>query len=232
MSETFEALEEEMRAALSPHPEPWLRMDVLFRKLLSSKDARAARLAVDVLHGTHGPQFSRCAWRAVETGLPLHFQQFVSQGTMRYSLAALCVMRGTVATFEAVVLAGAPDSVPPELKPRDLVEWIDLVSTTDRERAALNLESMTNPAMTPIGAVGEIASFADLFPGPAQEGLEVVWRLAPHHPGFDAVSQEPSEAGAMVRAFVMSKKMATVSQDLPAGESPAASPRRRRARGL
>lgn len=229
MSETFESLEVELQAALGPQPAPWLRMDVIFRKLLSNQDERAAQMAVDALQGKHGPEFSQFAWKSVQAGLPLHFEQFVSQGTMRYSLAALCLMRGTVATFEAVVLAGAPEVVPTNLKPRNQVEWMDLVSSTDKERAALKLELMTRPNMTPLGAVGEIATFADVFPAAAQEAFEVVWRLDPHHPGFHAAAQEPSEAGAAVRSFLMSKRMTQAAQDLPAGESPAASPRRRRA---
>jgi hypothetical protein len=139
------------------------------------------------------------------------------------------VMRGTVATFEAVVLAGAPEVVPADLKPRSRVEWMDLVSSTDKERSALKLELMTRPNMTPLGAVGEIATFADVFPATAHEAFEVVWRLDRNHPGFAALVQEPSEPGAAVRAFLMSKRMAQVSQELPAGEFPAGSPRRRRA---
>lgn len=231
MSETFEALDRELQVALGSNTSAAMRLrtEVAFRKLLDSKDARASQLVVAILHGQHGDGLSQVAWKTIQAGLPLHHDAFISQGTTRYSLAALCVMRGTVGTFESVVLAGAPASVPAELKPRSLTEWMDLVGSTNAERAAVKLEMMTRPDTVSLGVVGEIATFADVFPASAKEAFEMVWRLAPHHPGFDALAQEPSEPGAAVRAFLMSKRMAQVAQELPATESPAVSPRRRRA---
>jgi len=228
VSETFEALKEELRIALGPEPAPWLRVDVLFRKLLSNKDSRASQMALDVLHGKYGPDFSRFAWKSMQDGLPLHFQQFASQGSSTNSLTALCVKRDTVATFEAVVQAGAPASVPTDFKPRSQREWIDLVSSTASKRSALSLELKAHPNKTPFGAVGEIANIADAFPAAAREAFEVVWRLDPNHPGFHALAQVSSEPGDAVRAFLMSKRMAQAAQEQPACESPVSSPRRRR----
>lgn len=235
MSEPFEALHAELQTALISKTSAALRLrtEVVFRKLLDSRDERASQAVVAILHGHHGLAAAKVAWKSAQAGLPLQHEDYVSMDTTRYSIAALSVMRGTVRTFEAVVLAGAPQVVPTELQPSDVTEWMDLVASTNADRLAVKLELMTNPRMIPLGVVGEIATFADVCPVSAQEAFAVVWRLAPHHPGFSALEQESSEPGAAVRAFLMSMQMERASQVMAVAETiaptPGAARRRRRA---
>lgn len=204
------------------------RAVIAFHKLLMCRDARASRSVVALLHGAHGAEVSQAAWKAVAAGLQLLHGGYVSQAEPHYSLATLCVLSGTVATFEAVVLSGAPAVVPGTIMPSNLTEWMDLVATTNAERLTAKLEMMTKPDMSQHGVVGEIAILAEVSPTPAHEAFDVVWRLAPHHPGFHALSHEPSERGAAVRAFLMSTKIEQPSQ-MPPAEVRGSSPRRRRA---
>ncbi len=229
MTASIEQLEEELRRAVLIDKTMFLRVDIILRKLLGCREPRAAQLVVELVHGKRGAEAARAAWKQIQAGIPLHNDAFVSQGTTRYSLAARCLMHGTVATFESLVLAGVPDVVPEDLKPRNQTEWMDLLCSTNSERLAHKLELMTRPDQVSLGAVGEIATFADVSPECAQEAFEVVWRLAPHHPGFDALARESSEPGAAVRTFLMSKRMVQVAQELPVVEAPVAPPWRRRA---
>lgn len=207
------------------------RVTLLWHRLLCSNEAQAGTLAVEMLHGQHGVATATSTWKAISTGMRLDgAEAFKVLSALRYSMAAYCIMRGTISILDAIVQAGPPPVMRTSLRPKDLSGWMDLLSSTEAERSALRVDLMVSPMMVPTGAVGAVASLAHAFPDAAGVALDLVWRTSPQHPGFGAMTEDATDSGAFVREFLMRKHMEEASHSNAVTDLAATAPRLRRDR--
>lgn len=198
--------------------------------LLACKEPGAAKLVVDMLHGAHGPEVATAALYCFSKG----FRRLgvVSQGNtnQHYSVVVQCMRNDTLAVFAAVAEAGPPALSMCSGNP---AAWLDDLCATETSKLSAKLSALSSVGYVRSGAVEEVADFAGEFAN-ARVAMDLIHRMRPEHPGFAALSKEPSKAGAFVRSYLMSKAVAEHAVDKSAAASVAqgecaSSPRRRRA---
>jgi hypothetical protein len=177
---------------------------------------------VQVLHGELGEPAAKVAWTLFARGITIAGEK---GSDVRVSVAAFCLANGTIDVLRALAEAGLPPVVHPGMfgrrqPPTDSM-WLDMLCTTSEERGHPEFQGLANAG----GLVLLAAVNYDSFPMHAQAALELAWSLDRSDSGFDSLVEDPSAAGAIVRAFVL-QKMLEASTAATAGPSERARNRR------
>lgn len=183
--------------------------------LLKLDASAIAPFLTKLLSGGFGADAALVGWRSFAArGLVIAGED--TPNPVWASFAAYCMFRGRqgMDVLRQVVLQVPLESVPPELRPSDRSQLLDLLSTTRSEREKPSFEGMDNFN----GLVGHAAANAGDCQY-ANEAMQLVWEVNPKHRGFDALAQEASAEGAFVRSFLMNKGIEEAGR-LAAGEVP------------
>jgi hypothetical protein len=179
-----------------------------FVALLKEDGAAAAPFVAKLLGGGLGADAALIGWTVVARGIVIAGEE--SSNPVRASFAAYCMFRGRLDILRQVVAQVPLDSVPPEVRPADRSQLLDLLCTTKSEREHPSFEGMDGFP----GLVGVAAANAKDC-GYANEALLLTWEVNPEHCGFEDLSEEASQEGAFVRSFLMNKGIELAAAPAP-----------------
>ena len=191
-------------------------------ELLKDDGAAAAPFVAKLLGGGLGADAALVGWRTVVArGIVIAGED--SPAPVRASFAAYCMFRGRLDILRQVALQVPLDSVPPEVRPSDRSQLLDLLCTTKSEREHPSFQGMDLIS----GLVGVAAANAKDC-GHASEALQLAWEVNPEHCGFDDLAEEASEEGAFVRSFLMNKGIELAAAPVATGATQASRARPKR----
>lgn len=154
----------------------------------------------DVLHGKCGQACAFAAWsHVVARGIAITGEG--TPHTVFAPFADYCMYRGSIDIVREILLRGLPEFLPSNMQAENISQLLDLMCETAQTARGRMTGSPS------LGLVGTAAvSYRDC--PHASDALALAWETDPKHPGFHVFSQEPSEQGAFVRAFLMERHIA------------------------
>lgn len=177
--------------------------------LLKRDAPSVAPFVAKLLSGGFGGDAALVGWRSFAArGLVIAGED--TPKPVLASFAAYCMFRGRLDVLRHVVLDVPLDSVPPELRPPNRSQLLDLLCTTraDREHPSFQgLDAFSGLVGVAAANAGDCAH--------ANEALELAWEVDCEHYGFDDLAEEASEEGAFVRSFLMNKGIEMAATPAP-----------------
>jgi len=178
-------------------------VDLHLKWLLKHGGPGTPEFVADVLHGGLGEPAMTAAWRLFATGIT------VPDGNGRdtqVSVSAYCLANGTLKVLKALVDRGIPRVVHRGMFGRQEATqslWLTMLCTTSAERSHAEF-----PGLAEHGGLVELAAVNhDYFPAHADAALELAWSVDREQPGFAGLAESNSAEGAVVRHFVMRKRI-------------------------
>ena len=169
-------------------------VDVALRAAITECGNAASSLLTRAIQGALGENVTKTAWQLLSLGLQPQW------AGAKVEFATYCVSTGLVPLLRAVVDAGAPACIPPDVQPKSKPEWLGLLCA--RNDFAITYAGASRSNLMACIDLAFQFSGCDIT-----DALELLWEVSPNHSRFNESAAVDDELGAHVKHFLMTKHL-------------------------